>query len=351
MHLGEISFCDRVGFNIKSDDIKRKLLEQLEGTTGFKVIQKHYERFDVNNSCVNRLNTMPHMLSLRTNGNPYLLYLTKYNYENQCIFIDKKVQHGYFYPRMILSKLWFDPSLFDNTLLDGEMVKTNSGEWHFIVNDIICLNNTMLDKHNLVKRVSIVYDVLKNQFYDDEFNCCRLFVKRYFTLSDMESMVREFLPSLPYTCRGIYFKPFYLKFKDVLINFDDSLVQKVVRFKYKHIDGQTFKETHQPINQLPPPVQAQAPQAPQIQLPQPTVVQTGLCPERVLYARKTNNTDLYELFEGQSEIKSIGVALINSIKTSKMMKEIFRSLNSTERVALKCVYNEKFGKYAPVAPA
>ena len=352
MHLGEISFCDRIGFNIKSDDIKKKILDDLESINGFKVIQKHFDRFDANIS-PSRINTIPHIVSLRSNGNPYLLYLTKYNYENQCIFIDKKIQHGYFYPRMILSKLWFDPSIFNDTLLDGEMVKTNTGDWHFIINDIMCLNGQSLDRLNIVKRVAIVYDILEKQYFDDDFNCCRLFVKKYVTMSQIDQLVNEFLPTLPYTCRGIYFKPFYLKFKDILANFDDTLVQKVVRFKYKHIDGETFKsaQTSPPRKDQVTYHEAPAPQ-PQITTnhykPQLTLPTTPPCKDQVtFYVKKTSNVDIYELYSNDHDDKCHSVALVNTLKTSKMMKEIFRDVNLTDKLAMTCVYCEKFSKYCP----
>lgn len=353
MHLGEISFCDRVGFNIKSDEIKGKILGELEQICGFKVIQKHYDRFDPSNC--NRLNSMPHVLSLRTNGNPYLLYLTKYNYENQCIFIDKKIQHGYFYPRMILSKLWFDPSLFDNTLLDGEMIKTNNGDWHFIINDMICLNNHVLEKQNIIKRVSMVYDILQNKYYNDEFNCCQLFVKKYFRLHDLDTILDEFIPTLPYTCRGIYFKPFYLKFKDVLLNFDDSLVHKVVRFKYKHLDGKAFKEStesqHPSLDVSPPttPAAKQLLQCPSSSKVHAIVTDPGASP-RTFFVKKTSNTDIYELYDTSNDGKCNSLALVNSIKTSKMLKELFRNLNVNEKIEMTCNYNEKFQKYCPIGP-
>jgi hypothetical protein len=345
MHLGEISFCDRIGFNIKSDEIKKQILQQLEAITGFKVIQKHYDKFEP--GLASRLNSMPHMLSLRTNGNPYLLFLTTYNYENQCIFIDKKIQHGYCFPRMILSKLWFEPSLFKNTLLDGEMVRTATGDWHFIINDIICLNNQVLDKQNIIKRIAIVYDILQNKFKDDEFNCCHLLVKKYFVLDQLDNMVNTFMPSLPYTCRGIYFKPFYLKFRDILLNFDDSLVQKVVRFKYKHLDGHTFKEN---LNGCAD--QVEKPKTPDQQEEPHTAEHVPKAPPKdttntLYYVRKTSNTDVYELYTSLHEPKATGIALVNTIKTSKMLKELFRNLNITERVAMNCVYNPKFQKYIP----
>lgn len=364
MHLGEISFCDRVGFNIKSDEIKGKILNELEQICGFKVIQKHYERFDPSNA--HRLNTSPHYLSLRTNGNPYLLYLTRYNYENQCIFIDKKIQHGYCFPRMILSKLWFDPSLFDNTLLDGEMVKTKSGEWHFIINDIWCLNNNVLEKLNIVRRISIVYDILRTKFKDDEFNCCSLYVKRYFRLHQLKDVMENWMPKLPYTCRGLYFKPFFLKFREVLHNFDDSLVNKVVRFKYKHVDGETFKENrsasvkncqtsektlhlHKPMefaDKVPIDMDSKLNEA-----AVSTLQTESMSVPHTFYVKKTNNTDIYELYANQNDSKPHSIALVNTMKTSKLLKEIFRNLNINDKVKMVCDYNEKFEKHTPTSIA
>lgn len=354
MHLGEISFCDRVGFNIKSDEIKAKILAEIEAICGFKVIQKHHEKFNSTSSS-NKINNMPHVISLRTNGNPYLLYLTKYNYEKQCIFIDKKIQHGYFYPRMILSKLWFHPDLFDNTLIDGEMVKTQTGEWHFIINDIICKNNQVLDKFDITKRISIVYDVLQKQYSNDEFCCCQMFVKRYFKVTELDEMINTFMPKLPYTCRGIYFKPFYLKFMDILFNFDDSLIHKVVRFKYKHIDGETFKATSIDVdptaslsNNNDAPIESNKPTASITQ--SSNIIREPSTPLSIFYVKKTSNIDIYELYVGSNDVKVHSCALVNSMKVSKMLKELFRNLNVTDRLKMQCEYNEKFQKYSPLMP-
>lgn len=348
MHIGEISFCDRIGFNIKSDDIKRKLLEDLEQKIGFKVMQKHHEIYDERNH-TQKFNSMPHLLSLRSNGNPYLLYLTKYNFENQCIFIDKKIQHGYFYPRMIMSKLWFDPSLFDNTLIDGEMIKTLDGSWHFVINDVLLYKGSCLEKLNIVKRVEIAYTILKDNYYHDEMSsCCLLYVKKYFHYNEIESMVADFMPLLPYTCRGIYIKPFFMKFRDVLLNFNNDLVKKVTRFKCKHVDGATFIATTR--SEAPP--QQQLPVASLPPPPRPLPIESGDNVEktRVFYVRKTNNADVYELFNTQNDLKPHSFALVNKLASSVMMKNLFRDLNSSDKLAMKCEYNDKFTKYAPLQP-
>ena len=45
MHLGQISLCDSVGYNIKSDEDKKRILEELDRTYSVRVIKKHHENF------------------------------------------------------------------------------------------------------------------------------------------------------------------------------------------------------------------------------------------------------------------------------------------------------------------
>ena len=180
MQTGTISFCDNIGFNVKSDDFKKKILQELDDNYKFRIIQKHHERF--NQIMIPNLIKNPHLICLRTNGNPYMLYLTKYNFTNQCIFIDKKIQQGYFYPRMIIVKLWFDDSLFSGTLLDGEMIKSKGNEWHFMIHDIISYYNQNLIESNVIRRINILYDILSNKYFEDELSCCKLKIKKYFIL-------------------------------------------------------------------------------------------------------------------------------------------------------------------------
>lgn len=241
MQLGEISFCDKVGYNVKQDAYKETILQELETNYGFKVVQRHHENFDPNSSATQkRMNSVPHLVSTKTNGNPYLLYLTKYNFANQCIFIDKKIQHGYFLPRMICVKLWFHDRLFENTLFDGEMVKDNDNNWTYIINDIIAKENNVLTGLKLIQRMNIIYSTLKDNYFEDSTACCRLCVKKYFKIDEIPYIIEQFIPNLNYTCRGLYFKPIYTTFKSLLYNFNPSLIKSVVRMKYTDLVQKTF---------------------------------------------------------------------------------------------------------------
>lgn len=364
MHLGEISFCDRIGYNIKSDEYKKKVLDDLYDVVGFKVVQKHHERF--REDLMPMLNKNPHLLTVRTNGNPYLLYLTRYNFSNQCIFIDKKIQHGYYYPRMIIAKLWFDDSLFDGTLLDGEMVKTKDGNWQFIIHDLITERKNDLSNVNVVRRINRVYDLLDSFYKEDDICCCKLRVKKFFTYDELNTMIDTFIPSLNYTCRGIYFKPLYLKFKDILFNFDDTLIQKVVRTKYKDITQSSFL-TSDNMNMatkqaLPLTKECDAKSvssesssvssvSTHLQHMQGQDIQmTGNQGTMIFWAKKTSQPDIYELYKNNEGGKA-EIACVPGLVTSKFMRSLFANCNLTDKKKVICSFSEKFNKWIPTSQA
>ena len=404
MHLGQISLCDSVGYNIKSDEDKKRILEELDRTYSVRVIKKHHENFTESRH-PDIINRNPYLLSVRSNGNPYYLYLTRCNFVNKCVLIDKKVQQGYFYPRMILVRLWFDDHLFDNTLFEGEMVRDKQGGWTFLINDMMVYRNVPQNDINLVRRVNMVYDILANCFDPDELDVCTLQVKKYFRCSEMHHVVHEFVPRLPYSCRGIYFKPFFFKFRDILLNFDESLIKKIVRKTFKGagnfllmsdnrdvvVDGAS---SQQQSSNNPSEPAATAPQqscalrcenfnddkssgdiihtgaddhfAADIKKPEKegsstdgNITDNASC--RVFWVRHTNTPDVYELYNnsvdvgrGATSLSSDSdalVACVPNIGVSHMLQSMFRDLGVTDAVPMLCAFNPKFRKWTPLRRA
>ena len=161
MQTGIISFGDRVAWNIKCNTTKDIILNELLNLYGVRIIQKHYYNIDDNN--IKHLNKIPHLISLRSNGNRYYIYFTLYNDTPIIYFIDMKIHTGYEKPRIILARGLFDKSLFKNTLLDGEMIKTNENKWIFIINDIIAFEGKKLDNLILPERLKIIYSLLDSK--------------------------------------------------------------------------------------------------------------------------------------------------------------------------------------------
>lgn len=333
MRITEISFCDKIGYNIRSDETKKYILDHIEAKYNIKVVAKHFEKFDENRS-LNILNNNPHLACVRSNGNPYYLFITKHNYNEIAVFIDKKVQQGYFLPRMIIAHIMLgkDPKFHEGTMFDGEMVKMNNGKWVFLINDLLVYQGQMLGNMNLVKRINLVYDILDKEYVANDMSPFQIAVKTFFTFDELKNGIDDHIKSLPYTCRGIYFKPLFLKFKDILLNFDDTLIKKVKRDKI----GGTFL------------LNVDKPEAPQIQEQKSNDIEvmTDIKNESCTFStRKTSMPDVYELIDSTGGI--VGIACVQSLRISSAMRELFADKTLVDRININFVFNEKFKKWVP----
>lgn len=374
MQLGQISICDNIGYNIKSDEDKSRILKELEENFNIRVIRRHHERFN-EDAHVPVINNIPHLTSVRTNGNPYFLYLTRLNFVNQCILIDKKVQQGYFYPRMILIRLWFDDDLYNNTLFEGEMVKQFDETWTFLINDILVLQNESNINVNLVQRINKLHHILESKFVPDDTDLCRIRVKRFFRCNDLKRMLIDFIPRLPYSCRGIYFNPLYAKHSIKLLNFDDSLIKKVVRTNFKN-NGDFFllsdkdrlvtqvatqsQQSSVNINdqetiELSPKASKCDPSAPVVDaIPMKNDTHTDVTQtdtHRTMWVRHTRLPDVYELYRQPGDVgkgpSEALIACVTTMEQSRALRHAFMFSGVTEVIPMRCVFNPRFKKWMP----
>ena len=342
MHVSEISFCDQIGFNIKNDDSKRSILQKLEEVYNLRIVAKHFEHFSERN--METINKNLHLICTRTNGNPYFLYLVKINFTNYCIFIDKKIQQGYFFPRMIIAHIFLDDKMFDKDIIfDGEMTKTKDGKWIYLINDLLIYKGDHLNDMGLVKRLNLCYKLLEESYKTTDTDIFKMMVKKYFSYDELDKMLTEFIPSRNYTCRGIYFRPMYLKFKDILVNFDDSLVCKVERVKYKNNYNNNALGTIRtnPINQSDGSTTSTSSSC--SDLTSPVIGEQS----NTFLVKKTHQPDVYELYKSNDSNTLVGIACIPNMRTSKKMREVFQSVNMVTKVSLTCEYSEQFKKWIP----
>jgi hypothetical protein len=329
MRIGDISFCDKIGYNIRSDETKKQILDKLEKKYGIRIIARHYDKFDQTRS-VPVLNRNPHLICARSNGNPYMLYLTRYNFVDICIFIDKKVQQGYFLPRMIVAHLMLGTgAVHDDTIMHGEMIKKNDGTWVFAINDMTVYKGRLLSEENLVKRLNYVYMLLESEYIEDDMTPFKIVVKKFFAYDEVEAL-ESHIKNLPYTCRGLYFKPLFIKFRDILINFDDALVKKVERYK---VGGTFMLNTPAPAPPSPPPPPTASPKSNQ------TPTQTRF------YTKKTSAPDVYDIFDENGT--AVGIACIPTMALSKKMRLLFDTKTIVDKVNLPYTYSDKFNKWVP----
>ena len=376
MQTGIISFGDRVAWNIKCNLTKDIILNELYDKFNIRIIQKHYYNIDDNN--IKYLSNLPHMISLRSNGNRYYIYFTLYNDIPIIYFIDMKIHTGYEKPRIILSRGLFDKSLFKNTLIDGEMVKTNDNKWIFIINDIIAYEGAKLDNMILPNRLKIIYNLLESKYTPDKIcDVCEYKVKNYYYLSKKSlNELLEYSKLLNYSSRGIYFSSYYLKHKPKLLNFNDSIIVSVqkkvkdnINFKensnINNINQNKYLLSNSIISNSNSNVSSNNNQN-HNQTQNNSIIsnnnhnnvntnfnlvanENGNGNIKELWISKTDEPDIYNIYDNHNILTSnkLGIAFINSIHESIKMREIFNEKSTTITIKFKCIYNNKFKKYQP----
>ena len=196
-----------------------------------------------------------------------------------------------------------------------------------------------LENLNLVKRINLCYKILEQNYKTTDTDIFKIAVKKYFKYDEFEHFIKEFIPSRKYTCRGIYFKPLFLKFKDILVNFDNALVCKVERVKYKNVKNFLLNEEDATSNtqQAPPPLSPrQVVQTVSLSLDSQT---------KKFMIRKTNSPDVYELFDHHNNLQ--GMACVPNMKASKYMRTIFQNVNMVTKLEVSCIFSDKFQKWIP----
>lgn len=343
MHTGVISFCDRIAYNIKSSETKDEILLQMAHNFQVQILQRHWHRLD--EPGIAQLSRSPHFACLRSNGNPYFMYFTRYEDVPIIYFIDKKIQPGYQKPRIILGRGKFDECIFSNTLLEGEMVKDKYGKWLFLINDVIAFQNEYLCKQTLPQRIEYAYRLLAEHFVPDAMmDVCKIQVKAYaHATQEGISTLLEFADTLPYTSRGIYFWPFSNRFKPKLYNFDDTLIKAVTR---KVKDNPEFREAPLPVTSAPTLNPSNHPVATAPSGPSPT-------PDgNVLWLRKTEHPDVYDVYttdHGMAQNTKVGVAHVPTLQVSKWLRHEFKSATVAMYIPFQCKRHDEFDKWIPVA--
>jgi hypothetical protein len=345
---GIISFSNRIALNIKSNDHKDDILSDLSTFYKIKILQRHHHNLD--NTNVNVVTTN-HLMNLRSNGNRYYLYFTLYNDIETMYYIDKKIHPGYQRPRIIFGRGLFDKKLFKNTLLDGEMVKCKDDSWTFLINDIICYEGKYLNNKTLPDRLNIIYNMLDTQYTPDStIDVCNYKVKCYFNMyKESIEELHKLSKTLNYTCRGIYIWPYDLKYKPKLYNFDETNVIDVVR-KTKDITEFKTIENHNiqiinDNNEVNHTNNANIHDAIKDNI---VSINKDTCNEneKILFLMKTLEPDIYNIYENENaNDKSIGIALVQTMNDSKILRTAFRDKNAMTVLKFVCTYNDKFKKW------
>ena len=309
----DISFCNKNALNLVNKEAKEYVMNKLQH---YEIDMKHKYANIINKRSLRFLSLQPHLVSIKTSGSNYFLFFTRINEKNTCLFIDRKIKQGYTFPRIISVKYCFSDSIFNDTLIDGELIKDNDDNWMFLVGDIILYSGKKMNRSTIVEKYNLLYTMLDTEFNEDlEFDICPIRVKKLFSYKEYSKLLTQFMPSLSYKIRGLYFNTLNPKHCNHLFLYTDDVrktknvsVRDVVPIEQNHITSSSAKKE-----------------------------------DNVFEIRTTNEDSIYEIFkEGETK----GLAHISKMAISKKIRIHFSGNGGG--LFMTCKFNTKFDKWEPI---
>lgn len=219
MQAVPVSFGAATGFSLRHDADKARLLGELRDLAGVHVPDRGARtRRYCGAEHAREIRGGGYVASVRSRGNPYYLYLTRVDGAGVCAFVDRKVQDGHFYPRVVLTRLCFDERAFDGTVVEGDLLRVSAGggasgaQWAFVCGDLLADRGVDLRRTGdaLDARLARLARLLSPTLHRPDLtaDCCLLRSKQYFQVAQLRDVVeQQLLPgALDYDVNGVAFR-------------------------------------------------------------------------------------------------------------------------------------------------
>lgn len=302
------AFCGKKIDNVTENKTKEYILKDLSLKTN-KNYNSRYAKVLNENYMKNLKNK--HVVNIKTGGAPYLLYITEINGNDYTFLIDKKIKQGYEYPKIFVLKYRFSKDIYKGTLFETELVRDNNSNWFLLLGDIYLNSSSSLQNTNIIDRVNIMHKILEEEYTDNDSVICPPMIKKFFNMKDISKVLEDYIPSLNYISRGLYFVPLKCSYSNILYLFDRDKAFNVNNTKsVNNVNSVNITSVNFRIEKT-------------------------MCP------------DVYELYLKENDILvKKGLACIPNYEKSVFINELYQ--NDKKEIYVECIYNKDFDKWEPM---
>ena len=367
--LSDISFCDKKCSNVNKNEFKEEFIRMIDEKYDIRVVDKPY--VFLNPSILKNVTFHQHLLTTLTNGNPYLLYLTRIDNQNCCFYIDRKLKGGFMFPKIHCIKYKFHDDLFNDTMFSGELVRDKERRWFFLIDNLLIYKGEPTKNKNIITRFELIYDIFNNYYeQDSKIEPCSIQIKKLFSYSQIKKLINNFIPNLSYYCKGLVFYNLNTKYSNYSMLFPrnkkfnlitDDEIQEKIKNQKPTLWAKTINVSNDNSGQYNGNVAVNEEQS--IISDSENNTELSLEEERELKMKApiqennfvfkilhTNMPDVYNLYiynENKTELLKFDYALIPDLKTSKYLNKIFKDKDNID-ICVECRYSHHFKKWVPI---
>ena len=321
-----------------------------------------------------------HWVSTLTYGKPYLMYLCRWGGVQQTILIEMISRQDSYssVPKVFSIRMaWSDEAWKEDTVLEGDLIHTNLGGRLFLARDIRLFRGSRTGE-TFRNRYSKLVEL--SQYYRPypEIDRYHFQISKLTTYPKFKAFLHEFIPALPYPCKGLLFYNMEQNLQDRVYLFSDRQDRlEANRAQKVGYLSQPYPRKLPQMSKTDSPVKLETtkPESTKSRLDIPSEYQKSwmieiypkCSPAPTIIARldKTTQPEIYQLWlkDGDFKASEVSFKLITigyaHIPTLKMSRLIRKSLTEKEQddtidpedqsILVECSFNTEFEKWQPLA--
>ena len=178
-------FCNNLDIPMNPQN-KKLVLEKLKNMVNVRKPKIYNFDFSERSRDIYELKKKHYLLTFETNGAFFFLFLTTIEGKKYSLFIH---YDNPYYMKIYNVKLRFNIDLYNDTIIDGEILKNNQDSWVFMLNNILYYKGEFVGNKYLGERISLLSEILRNNYkFDDFLNPCHLQLRSYFLFNHLEML-------------------------------------------------------------------------------------------------------------------------------------------------------------------
>ena len=353
-------FCNKKSSDIVSTKAIEDIKSLIKTIGSFNTDLKYYSFLNRKN--ISDLKDGRYNVALSTFGKKFVMFITNYANRKYCIFINKKNE------AMTVVQMKFTNEMFNGSLFDGELVKTEYDEWIFLINDVMYYKGENIVTKHFDERQNIINEFLENEYEYDEKQGFQLSKKRYFPFEQIKDLVETYMNVLSYKSAGLHFK-----------NLDNFCSNYLYIFPENRTDSKIL-QSGTIIDDITNNVTKEIKFNPNVNVVMNVISSSSSSPPTV----KEENTDLLDEFEEveaevKAEVKPIenktckflimttsmpdiyglyckghtgssdrySYASVPDMETSNFLNNLFKNNERNGKIYVECNYHKGFKKWVP----
>ena len=337
MEISQISFCNKIGYNITNDKEKEHILQHF--IHKYDIELNAFSMYYYSDAFLKHFKQYKYMLSLESNGNKYYLLLITIKNERYSIFVDTKTTKSHAFPKMIIVPFRFSEDLYTDTIIEGSLIRDKHKQWVFVWENLMVYKGQVC-KDPLITKYKHMYSILEDNYIEDlDIQVCPIHIKRLFMYDEIEYIFNTYIHSLDYNSNGLVFHPLQGQNKSVVFYFNLSKHTKHNSRTLMNFEREKTSTSSVPVSSTTNLVLTEKKDT------IGTMSDSNMRTFIIKHSKKTNY--IYNLYciDNNNKIKKYAIARIDSIDKKNFIENKLASCK--KHLFVTCSYSPEFSKWIP----